>query len=250
MVNSGYQLHAPDTPVDPNRPAYGGTCYSDFAIKTNYPVIAYDEEGGSSSQIFSASTSGAQAYAHPIDGWALTSPSIIGCPTPTPSPSPSNSEFSSSSSRSSQSDTSISPNSAIGSTATTEPKGLSTVAIAGAAIGGVVFLIAVVALVWFALSYRKKHRRPPPPPKVYHMADESCRYEADNNFTGTRNEKASQFHTPQLNNGHGAFEMDAYTPAELDGGGAGSKRNSKGLSSILDGTDQARITRMVNWKQR
>jgi hypothetical protein len=82
------------------------------------------------------------------------------------------------------------------------------------------------------------------------MADETTRYEADNNYNGVigaprRDEKSSQFQTTRLDNGDGVFEMDAHTPAELD---AASKRHSEGLSSIMDDTDRARFTRMVNWK--
>ncbi|OTA90774.1 hypothetical protein M434DRAFT_13702 [Hypoxylon sp. CO27-5] len=38
---SGFQLHLPDTVVDSNRPAYGGTCYSNFQAGQTVKVTAY-----------------------------------------------------------------------------------------------------------------------------------------------------------------------------------------------------------------
>jgi len=143
---------------------------------------------------------------------------------------------------------------------------MSRGAIAGAAVGGVVAVIILLALVWVALAYRKKHRPPPPPPKIHHqMADdygdkkmpEIYRYEVEGSFLGTeistsarghgRDEK-SQWRKSELNDGHGAFEMDAHSPIELEGDGSGKKRDSKGMSNLLDDVDRARITRMANWK--
>ncbi|KAF2473736.1 uncharacterized protein BDR25DRAFT_197584, partial [Lindgomyces ingoldianus] len=78
---SGFQFHRPDVTVDPKRPGYGGTCYSDFTVSSTYAVTAYNVSGATNLAIWTASTSGAQAYAHPIDGFAATTPSL-GCPTP------------------------------------------------------------------------------------------------------------------------------------------------------------------------
>ncbi|KAI1465162.1 uncharacterized protein F4812DRAFT_439858 [Daldinia caldariorum] len=69
----GFQLHAPDKPVDTNRPAYGGTCYSTFTIGQTVKVTAYDTESLTATADWVASATNDQAYAHPIDGFALTS---------------------------------------------------------------------------------------------------------------------------------------------------------------------------------
>jgi hypothetical protein len=40
----------------------------------------YDSTGSAHQEIWAPSTSGARGYAHPIDGWAKSSP-VLGCPT-------------------------------------------------------------------------------------------------------------------------------------------------------------------------
>lgn len=258
---SGYQLHAPDAPVDTNRPAYGGTCYSDFAVGTNYPVIAYDAEGDTTSQQFSASTSGAQAYAHPMDGIALTSPTI-GCPAYLQSSSSSAGADSASASHSSSSPAAASSSAAAASSS------LSPGAIAGISIGGCVGLAFLVGFVWFILAFYRKNRQPPmPPPKVHHMADDFAlgkdpnyyRYEAEAGFMGAEISTSQRvpgekgvFRNSELNDGHGAFEMSADAPVELDAGGkdgaAGTGDGKVRISRLLDNSDKERITRMANWK--
>lgn len=64
---SGFGFHPPDTST-PGRPGYGGTCFSDILSQT---VTQYDNSSSSGVMIFS--TTG-QAYAHPIDGFALQTP--------------------------------------------------------------------------------------------------------------------------------------------------------------------------------
>ncbi|MCJ1261364.1 hypothetical protein MMC22_001228 [Lobaria immixta] len=69
---SGFGFHPPDTST-PGRPGYGGTCFSDIL---SVSVTQYDNSSSSGVMLFS--TSG-QAYAHPIDGFALqtTTPSKV-----------------------------------------------------------------------------------------------------------------------------------------------------------------------------
>jgi hypothetical protein len=67
----GYLLAPPTTTVDSNRPAYGGTCYSPFALSQTVTVTAYNSTNVTATAEWIASTTGAQAYAHPIDGFAL-----------------------------------------------------------------------------------------------------------------------------------------------------------------------------------
>ncbi|KAI1451893.1 hypothetical protein F4805DRAFT_473005 [Annulohypoxylon moriforme] len=66
---SGFLLHPPDTTVDPNRPAYGGTCYSNFQVGQTAEVTAYDSASVTATAEWVASATNDQAYAHPIDGF-------------------------------------------------------------------------------------------------------------------------------------------------------------------------------------
>lgn len=68
---SGYTLAPPAKTVDKARPAYGGTCYSDFDLGQVATVTVYNESALSTTKEWSATTTPAQAYAHPIDGYAL-----------------------------------------------------------------------------------------------------------------------------------------------------------------------------------
>ncbi|KAI1393263.1 uncharacterized protein F4822DRAFT_423731 [Hypoxylon trugodes] len=70
---SGFQLHLPDTTVDGDRPAYGGTCYSNFQSGQTVKVTAYDSASVTRALDWTASASTDQAYAHPIDGFQITS---------------------------------------------------------------------------------------------------------------------------------------------------------------------------------
>lgn len=69
--NSGFTLAAPSSAIDTDRPAYGGTCYSDFALGQVETVTVYNATALSQTREWSASTTPAQAYGHPIDGIAL-----------------------------------------------------------------------------------------------------------------------------------------------------------------------------------
>lgn len=68
---SGFLLHPPDTTVDSNRPAYGGTCYSNFQVGQTVQVTAYDTASVTATATWIASATNDQAYAHPIDGFKL-----------------------------------------------------------------------------------------------------------------------------------------------------------------------------------
>ncbi|KAI1653229.1 hypothetical protein F4813DRAFT_400257 [Daldinia decipiens] len=72
---SGFQLHLPDKTVDTNRPAYGGTCYSNFQAGQIATVTAYDNASLTATVEWVASATTDQAYAHPIDGFALSTDS-------------------------------------------------------------------------------------------------------------------------------------------------------------------------------
>lgn len=69
-----------------NRPAYGGICYSNNAISQSETARIYDANGSSATQMWSPSTTGAQAWAHPIDGWAASGVKVtVGCAAPSSS---------------------------------------------------------------------------------------------------------------------------------------------------------------------
>ncbi|KAI1098867.1 hypothetical protein F4804DRAFT_323565 [Jackrogersella minutella] len=70
---SGFLLHPPDTTVDPNRPAYGGTCYSNFQVGQTAKVTAYNSASVTATVDWVASATNDQAYAHPIDGFQVGS---------------------------------------------------------------------------------------------------------------------------------------------------------------------------------
>ncbi|KAF3065863.1 hypothetical protein GL218_09313 [Daldinia childiae] len=70
--SGGFQLHLPDNPVDTNRPAYGGTCYSNFQVGQTATVTAYDNASVTATVEWVASATNDQAYAHPIDGFSLS----------------------------------------------------------------------------------------------------------------------------------------------------------------------------------
>lgn len=67
---SGFTLALPTSTVNSDRPAYGGTCYSDFALGAVATVTMYNSSALSMTTEWTASTTPAQAYAHPIDGIA------------------------------------------------------------------------------------------------------------------------------------------------------------------------------------
>ncbi|KAI1451171.1 hypothetical protein F5Y02DRAFT_424478 [Annulohypoxylon stygium] len=69
----GFLLHPPDTTVDSNRPAYGGTCYSNFVAGQTVTVTGYDSAGVTGTAPWVASATTDQAYAHPIDGFQVVS---------------------------------------------------------------------------------------------------------------------------------------------------------------------------------
>ncbi|KAF2108097.1 hypothetical protein BDV96DRAFT_653303 [Lophiotrema nucula] len=180
----GWGFHPPDTTTDNNRPGYGGVCFSSLTESSIYTVTAYDMSGRTSLAFFTASTSD-QAFAHPIDGFAASTPTL-GCAA--------------------------------------TPKQLSNTTIAGAAIGASCGLIALIALIWFLLRYLRNGKRPPlPPPKIRHIDHDFLKsqlsaevYEKDANSEvleldgcekpGNRITYVQQ-RKSQLNDGHGPYEM-------------------------------------------
>ncbi|KAI0522292.1 hypothetical protein F5B22DRAFT_469216 [Xylaria bambusicola] len=72
---SGYQFTPPQTELDPDRPAYGGTCYSEWPLSSSTYITVYGSASESGEMLITASTSGFANYAHVIDGIVVsTSP--------------------------------------------------------------------------------------------------------------------------------------------------------------------------------
>ncbi|KFA81191.1 hypothetical protein S40288_07505 [Stachybotrys chartarum IBT 40288] len=68
---SGFLLALPTTTVDADRPAYGGTCYSNFEVGVTVTVTAYDETEVTALAGWVATSTADQAYGHVLDGHAL-----------------------------------------------------------------------------------------------------------------------------------------------------------------------------------
>ncbi|KAI5860496.1 hypothetical protein GGS23DRAFT_580373 [Durotheca rogersii] len=83
---SGFLLHPPESPADTNRPAYGGTCYSNFQAGQTVRVTAYDSASVTATVIWTAAASTDQAYAHPIDGFRIQQSTSTSSSSPPSSP--------------------------------------------------------------------------------------------------------------------------------------------------------------------
>jgi hypothetical protein len=247
---------------------------------SGYSMLSYNTNGDIGSLVMTMTTSGTQALAHPIDGWALTAPTALGCQTTS---STSSGLVSNSSSSSAQASSTSAPASA--------KTQVSAGVIAGAVVGGVLAVAAIVGLIFFLLMYRRKNQvKPTPPPeinekdsdyistrsKVYrHEATPGtviARHEANSAFAPSEldttypTEKNMGLAThDQVNDGFGAFEMPAEQYAEMDAGTDGKlshdsksgltmpppvaePKNRSSLAKILDKHDKERMARMGNWK--
>ncbi|KAF2644804.1 hypothetical protein P280DRAFT_546225 [Massarina eburnea CBS 473.64] len=270
---SNYQFHPPASTVDSSRPFYGGTCYSDMTMSSSYPVLQYNTNGDTASTLFPVTATNVQAFAHPIDGFALTSPTALGC---SKSSSGLSTDSSSSNGNSQASDASSSATAAAAART-----GMSGGAIAGAVVGGILGLAAIVGLVFFLLAYRRKNKNAPAtPPDAHHMSDDYgqskgdaiYRHEANTSFThaelgssqrGLVNEKSGTgFLRHEMNDGHGAVEMPADGPIEMYAGPFGkthhddktglatpstSGKNRSSVANVLDKHEKERMARMGNW---
>ncbi|KAL2067671.1 hypothetical protein VTL71DRAFT_15767 [Oculimacula yallundae] len=79
---SSYSFAQPDSTVFKDRPAFGGTCYSNIEMATPVLVTAYGSAGVTATSYFTATVTNAQAYAYPIDGSAM---GVAEIPSKTPS---------------------------------------------------------------------------------------------------------------------------------------------------------------------
>ncbi|KAI0405590.1 hypothetical protein F4802DRAFT_176513 [Xylaria palmicola] len=186
---SGYDLALPTTPLDPNRPAYGGTCYSGWALSSSTYVERYGSASASGSILVTASTTPFQAYAHVIDGIATS----ISSPT-------SSSQNSAESAQSGRSgNTSLAPG-----------------AIAGIVVGVVVAAALLVVGCYLFARRRRQSRGPtaptPPPKDGVGLASVSSPIgtesmmnhpaEAKSTITGYSEMAAGEQHAHELDAGH------------------------------------------------
>ncbi|KAG4440569.1 hypothetical protein IFR05_003936 [Cadophora sp. M221] len=68
---SEYSFAQPQSTVFKDRPAFGGTCYSNIDMATPVLVTAYGSSSVTATSFFTATVTNAQAYAYPIDGFAF-----------------------------------------------------------------------------------------------------------------------------------------------------------------------------------
>jgi hypothetical protein len=141
---SGYDFTPPQTTLDPNRPAYGGTCYSEWHLSSSTYVEVYGSTSSSGSKLVTASTSGFANYAHVIDGIAV----------PTLSEASSTTSSSQSSSK-----TSVGPGNIGDPTHTV----LSPGAIAGIVVGVVVATGLFTVGAYLLIRYRRQRSIDTPP---------------------------------------------------------------------------------------
>ena len=118
--------------------------------------MVYDSTGSAHQEVWAPSTTGAQGWAHPIDGWAASS-AVVGCAVRRETTSGSGNESSMTSS--SAADTSNRPSSGIVSSAKNKVKKASGGVIAGAVLGALVALAAILGLVLLLLRRRKRAKQ-------------------------------------------------------------------------------------------
>jgi hypothetical protein len=170
----GYLLHPPDEGklADPGRPAYGGTCYSDFGVGKTVTVTKWDNVKPTATGEWVATNSLDQAYGHVIDGFALdlisNSKTI---PPETSSPSPDHSSD--------------------------ESDGLSGGAIAGIVIGS----LAGLALIFVGafLLIRRRSARP-----QTHIDGNDNQTTGQTRLSNDIYKAPTGFYTSESGNGHGS----------------------------------------------
>ncbi|KAF1993268.1 hypothetical protein P154DRAFT_82220 [Amniculicola lignicola CBS 123094] len=201
---SGYLFDPPDTTVDPQRPAYGGTCYSPFAVGSTYTVIAYDENGSTRTAPWVASTTGANAYAHPIDGFASASVTI-GC---------SDHAYRQQAAR------------------------LSRKAIAAVSIGAVGALASIITVVWFLLRFRRRHRDNHRAPHRYYRQDSQPQLRSplkivhvDHDITKSEKPDFQASHVQPS----GPFEVSGDSVPELEAGPPGRRAIPSWKARVIGG---------------
>lgn len=135
---SGWDGFAPASNAPSDRPAFGGTCYTNI-FNVPIQITSYDDASIKASSIFTATNSGDQAFALPYEGFAL-GVAILASTT-----SKNSQATSTSNSESSPFEAS---NSGSGK--------MSSGAVAGIIIGSIIAVLLLVGLAVLALNYRHK----------------------------------------------------------------------------------------------
>jgi hypothetical protein len=134
-THSGWDGFAPASNPPSDRPAFGGTCFTNI-FNVPIRVTSYDSESIKASSIFTATGSLDQAFAFPYEGFALGA-AVVASTTPTGSIA-----TSTSSSTSSQADNARPTN--------------NTGSIVGAIIGSILAALLFTGVIAFMLDYRRK----------------------------------------------------------------------------------------------
>ncbi|KAF2727447.1 hypothetical protein EJ04DRAFT_505710 [Polyplosphaeria fusca] len=192
---SGYGFRPPATPSIRDRPGYGGSCSSLFSLSQTTTVLKYNVDGLTNVEPWTASTPGMNAYAHPIDGFAASSPAV-GCGNP-----------SSSSLTLSTSSVPSTVTAAVGGDTPSSSKGVSSGTIAGAAVGSILGLAAIVCLVFFLLRRNRYNHREDGPGGDHNTAPTEI-YTPE--YPGQNNEKSGDT-SRHLE----IYEMNAHTVHEM-----------------------------------
>jgi hypothetical protein len=149
---SGYKFATTGAPIVSNRPAYGGICYTDIPLSEKLTAVVYDSTGSAHQEIWAPSTTGAQGYAHPIDGWAKNSP-VLGCPTKSSTSTKTKSSSSNANSSASNSSGKTQPNKTSNTKA--KKKRISGGGIAGIVLAALAAFAAILGFILFLLKRRK-----------------------------------------------------------------------------------------------
>jgi hypothetical protein len=138
MGDSGWDGFAPASNAPSDRPAFGGTCYTNI-FNVPIKITSYDDESIKASSIFTATNSLDQAFAYPYEGFAL-GVAVLASTTGSTGSQPTSTTVSSTASpagglQSSQRNTGI---------------------LAGAIVGSVVAALLLTGIVALMLNYRRK----------------------------------------------------------------------------------------------
>jgi len=178
-----------------DRPAYGGICYSNIPISSTHTAIVYNSVGSTTQQLWFPSTTGVQAYAHPIDGFAGSAPTI-GCPSVAQS-SPASSSTNARPASATSNGTSQPVGPETNTPASQEVKRTSGGTIAGAVVGSIFGLVAVIGLVFFLLRRRRTHQ-PLHDKQVHELTNSTKEHQSTGIYELKGSRAIAELDTPKL----------------------------------------------------